>query len=66
MSPLLLRILGVILIIMAIWALITGKVVAGSRGLQANCYTKQDNPFLYYLFICGYLLIGLLVLLNSF
>ncbi len=66
MSPLLLRALGVIPIIMAILAVMTGKVMAGSRGFQTNYYTKQDNPALYYGFICVYLLIGAFVVLNSF
>lgn len=66
MSPLLLKIISLIITGMAIWGLISGKIMAGSRGLQPNYYTKQDSPFLYYCFICIYLLIGVFLLLKVF
>ncbi len=66
MSPLLLKIISLIIIGMATWGLISGKVMAGSRGLQPNYYTKQDNPFSYYCFICIYFFIGLVLLLKGF
>lgn len=64
MSPLLLKALGGVLILIAMISLITGKVMAGSRGLRSNVYTRQDSPVLYYCFICFYLLIGLFVLFH--
>lgn len=65
MSSVLLKILGVIIIIMAIWGIFTGKVMAGSKGLQPNYYNKNESPILFYFFICIYLGIGVFVLFNS-
>ena len=65
MSPQLLIVLGVILLGMAVWALLTGKVVAGSRGLRPNYYTRRDNPVPYYCFVVVYLAIGSFVLYHS-
>lgn len=61
----LLTLIALVIIAMAVWGLITGKVVAGSRGFRANYYTRQDSPVLYGLFICVYFIIGLFILLNS-
>ncbi|MEH0021535.1 MAG: hypothetical protein V6Z89_17910 [Desulfobacter sp.] len=61
MSPPLLKILGLIIIGMGVWGLFTGRVMAGSRGLQPNYYTRHDQPVLYYVFICVYLVIGAVV-----
>lgn len=58
--------LGLILIFMGIWGLLTGKVMAGSRGLKSNYYTKFDSPVLYYIFIIFYLCIGTFVTVQSF
>jgi len=66
MSPILLKIIGLIFIIMGCWGLFAGKVMAGSRGLQPNYYTKQESPILYYFFIGIYFLIGILISYNSF
>lgn len=65
MSPLLLKIIGVLAIGMAVWALITGKVMAGARGLKANYYFRKESPLLFYGFIVIYLFIGAVVLSNS-
>ena len=65
MSPLLLKIIGVLAIGMAVWALITGKVMAGARGLKANFYNRKESPLLFYGFIVIYLFIGAVVLSNS-
>lgn len=65
MSPILLKIIGLMLIIIATWGLSSGKIIAGSRGLQPNYYTKQESPILYYCFVGIYLLIGVFILYNS-
>lgn len=57
-----LAVLGVILIGAGVLGLVSGKVVAGSRGLRSNFYTRKGNPFLYYSFIFIYLAVGFLVL----
>ena len=41
MSPVLVKILSLIIIGMGIWGLISGKIMAGSRGLQPNYYTRS-------------------------
>jgi hypothetical protein len=51
---------------MAVWGLVTGKVMAGSKGLEPNYYHKKDSPGLYYFFIAIYLVLGSVVLANSF
>lgn len=58
MSPQILFILGVTIVIMVISGLISGKVVAGSKGLEANYYSKKDKPLLYYSFLVIYSLIA--------
>lgn len=65
MSPLLLKIFGLLLLLMGGWGLLTGRVMAGSRGLRPNYYTRNENPILYSLFIAMYVLAGLFVLVNS-
>lgn len=65
MQTLLLTAIGIIIIVVAIWGLITGKIIAGSRGLQPNYYYRNDNPFLYFSFIVIYLLIGSYILYHS-
>ena len=64
MSSLLLGVLGVTIVVMAVSGLITGKVIAGARGLQANYYYRKENPFLYYSFIFVYLAIASFILYN--
>lgn len=66
MSPLLLKIISLILIGMAVWGVISGKIMAGSRGLKPNYYTKKDHPFLYGCFICVYLLIGVFLMFKVY
>ena len=66
MSPLLRMVLGIVILLMAVWGLITGQVMAGSKGLQPNYYHKNDNPGLYYTFIVIYLVVGTVVLVNAF
>ena len=56
MSPLFLKLVSLLLIGMAVWGLVAGKVMAGSRGFKPNFYTKQDNLFLFYGFIFIYLM----------
>lgn len=50
---------------MAVWGLMTGKVIAGARGLHANYYYRKESPFLYYGFIFVYLAIGSFTLYNA-
>lgn len=61
----LLNALGAIVIVMAVWGLMSGRVVAGARGLRPNYYTRQQHPVLFYGFIFVYLLIGTFVLISS-
>ncbi len=65
MPPVLLLLVSLVIIGMAVRGLLTGKVMAGSRGLRPNYYTKQDSPVLYYGFIFVYLSIGAFVLFHS-
>ncbi|WP_417515323.1 hypothetical protein [Marinobacter sp.] len=65
MSPLLLKIIGVLAIGMAVWGLVTGKVMAGARGLDTNYYYRKENPLLFYGFVVVYLFIGVVVLSSS-
>lgn len=59
-------ILGLILICVALWGLLTGKVIAGSRGFKSNYYTRADNPLLYYIFIVFYICVGVFITVQSF
>lgn len=61
----LLVLLGFFIIAMGLWALVAGKVMAGSKGFKSNYYYKKDDPFLYYSFIFIYLVIGAFVLYNT-
>lgn len=47
------------------YALVTGRIIAGSRGFKANTYSREDEPFLYYFFLIFYSLIALFVFWNS-
>jgi hypothetical protein len=58
-------ILGLILIIIGLWGLFTGKVIAGSRGFQANYYSRHKNPSFYYFFVIIYIGIGTFALVQS-
>lgn len=57
--------LGLILLIVGLWGLVAGKVIAGSRGLHPNFYSRKGSPFLYYSFKVLYLAIGSLVLIRA-
>lgn len=65
MSKSFLILVGILLIGMAIWGMISGKIIAGSRGLVSNFYTQKDNPFLFYSFIFIYIAIGAFILKNT-
>lgn len=65
MNSTLLILLGAILVAVGIVGFFSGKVVAGSRGLKPNYYSRDNNPALYYLFVIAYLVIGLIVILKS-
>ena len=49
---------GMVVLTLAALGLFTGKVMAGSRGLQASCYHRRDAPFLYYGVVFVYLSFG--------
>lgn len=66
MVPLLLELLGGILVIVALWGLFTGRIIAGSKGLQSNYYARDESPFLFYCFVVLYFLIGVFILYNGF
>lgn len=62
MPPVIVKIIGLMAIAVALWGLVSGAVVAGSRGFRAHFYRKQENPFAFYLFVCIYGVIGLFLL----
>ena len=49
---------GLAALTLALWALVSGKVMAGSRGFKANYDCREDEPFLYYGFLTVYWLLG--------
>ena len=61
----LLTLLGVIIIAVALWGLLHGKILAGVRGLRRNYYYKNDNLFSFYGFVLIYLSIGSFILYQS-
>jgi len=60
-----LLILGIIILGVVISGLVSGKIIAGSKGLEANYYSKKDNPLSYYAFIVIYSLIAIFIFYNS-
>jgi len=36
MPPLLLKLLGIVIVIVALWGLVSSRIIAGSKGLQAH------------------------------
>jgi len=65
MSPRFMTLLGVIIIAVAVWGLLRGRIPAGARGLRSNYYYKNDNPFSFYGFVLIYLSIGSFILYQS-
>lgn len=65
MPPRLLTLFGALIIAVALWGLLRGKVIAGARGLRSNYYDKDDNPFSFYGFILIYLSLGSFLLYQS-
>ena len=65
MPALLLTLFGVIIIAVAFWGLLRGKVLAGVRGLRRNYYYRNDNPFCFYGFVLIYTSIGSFLLYQS-
>lgn len=66
MSPRFMTLLGVIIIAVAVWGLLRGRILAGARGLRSNYYYyKNDNPFSFYGFVLIYLSIGSFILYQS-
>lgn len=61
MSESLLTLLGVVLIGVGLWGLVSGKVVAGSRGFKSNYYSRKDSPLLFYSFVFIYISIGFFI-----
>ena len=61
----LLTLFGALIIAVALWGLLRGKVIAGARGLRSNYYYKNDNPFSFYGFILIYLSLGSFLLYQS-
>ncbi|CAA0118184.1 Uncharacterised protein [BD1-7 clade bacterium] len=58
-------ILGLVLVIVGVTGVLTGKVIAGSKGLKPNYYSRYDSPFLFYLFVAFYISCGSFVLVQS-
>ena len=56
---------GLVILTMALHALVSGKVMAGSRGFKAHYYYRQDQPFRYYSFLSIYVLAGSFVLFQT-
>jgi len=65
MPSLFLKLGAIVLLVLAVWGLISGEVVAGSRGFRSNVYKRKTNPVAFYFFVVFYLLIGSFVLYNS-
>lgn len=65
MPPRLLTLFGALIIAVALWGLLRGKVIAGARGLRSNYYYKDDSPFSFYGFILIYLSLGSFLLYQS-
>ena len=55
MQPRLLTLIGILTITVALWSLVRGRIIAGSRGFKSNYYYRDDNPFSFY----GFVLISL-------
>lgn len=66
MSKPLLALIGIVLIGIGVLGLFSGKVVAGSRGLRSNFYSREGSPLLYYSFIFIYVSVGFLALSRIF
>ena len=58
MPPMLIKAIGFVSIGMAVWGLVSGRILAGSRGLRPNYLAKEDSPLLYTCFVCIYAAIG--------
>ena len=56
---------GLAILMMVLYALVSGKIMAGSRGFKTQYYYRDEQPFLYYVFLMIYLLAGILVLLQT-
>lgn len=50
---------------MGIIGVLTGKVMAGSRGLKSNYYNRYDNPLLFYVFVITYISFGAFVIIKA-
>ena len=48
-----------------VWALLSGKAMAGSRGLKAHDYDRQGEPLRYFGFLVVYFLIGAFLLYSA-
>lgn len=51
--------------VVGIWGLLTGKVMAGSKGFATLYYQKSSQPVLYYFFIILYLSVGMLAIWHA-
>ncbi len=65
MQPRLLTLIGILTITVALWSLVRGRIIAGSRGFKSNYYYRDDNPFSFYGFVLIYLSIGSFILYQS-
>ncbi|MDY0248575.1 MAG: hypothetical protein RBR45_00815 [Pseudomonas sp.] len=65
MSPRILTIVGVVAITLALWGMLRGRIIAGSRGFKSNYYHRDDNPFCFYGFVLIYFSIGSFILYQS-
>lgn len=63
-SPLF-TLIGIILIAVGLWGLLSGRVIAGARGLHSHYYSRADNPVTYWGFILVYLGIGVFILTKA-
>lgn len=61
-SSSILKVIGCLSLALAIYGLVSGKVVAGSRGFKTNYYYKGEQPGLYYFFIVFWFAVGGVVL----
>ena len=58
-------ILGLILLSIGGYGLLTGKIMAGSKGFTPHYYDRISNPFLFYLFAFMYIGIGIFVIVMN-
>lgn len=65
MPKVLLLVLGSVVLLLAVLALVSGKAMAGSHGLQTHYYHRADEPLRFSCFVLLYLLGGALAVQHA-